>query len=132
VQRWVQDLNRLLRDSPALHELDFEPAGFEWVDCNDAEQSVLSFLRKSREGRPLLVVANFTPVPRENYLVGVPLAGYWRERLNSDAAWYGGSGVGNQGGAVAVPVAAHGRFRSLNLRLPPLGVLVLEPAGSEA
>ncbi|MBI5717618.1 MAG: 1,4-alpha-glucan branching protein GlgB [Burkholderiales bacterium] len=131
VQRWVQDLNRLLREHPALHELDFEPAGFEWIDANDAEQSVLSFLRKSREGRVLLVVANFTPVPRENHLVGVPLAGAWRERLNSDATWYGGSGVGNQGGAVAVPVAAHGRFQALNLRLPPLGVLVLEPAGGE-
>ncbi|MFO1272122.1 MAG: 1,4-alpha-glucan branching protein GlgB [Rubrivivax sp.] len=125
--RWVQDLNRLLRETPALFELDSDAAGFEWVDCNDAENSVLAYLRRPRAGRPLLVVANFTPVPRDNYLVGVPVAGHWRERLNSDASPYGGSGVGNGGGVSTVPVAAHGRFQSLNLRLPPLGVLMLEP-----
>ncbi|MCW5631766.1 MAG: 1,4-alpha-glucan branching protein GlgB [Rubrivivax sp.] len=129
---WVGDLNRLLRESPALHELDFDAAGFEWIDCNDAEASVLSYLRKSRDGRPLLVVANFTPVPRDNYLVGVPLPGFWRERLNSDATPYGGSGVGNQGGVEAVPIGAHGRYHALNLRLPPLALLVLEPAGEGA
>ncbi len=129
IARWVEDLNRLLRDSPALHQQDFEAEGFEWVDCHDAENSVLAFLRRGRDGRLLLVVANFTPVPREHYLVGVPRAGAWRERLNSDAVLYGGSGVGNQGGASTVPVAAHGRFQSLNLRLPPLALLVLEPEG---
>ncbi len=129
IARWVEDLNRLLREHPALHQLDFDAAGFEWVDCHDAENSVFSWLRKARDGRVLLVVANFTPVPRPDYLVGVPRAGRWRERLNSDAALYGGSGVGNQGGADTVPVSAHGRYQALNLKLPPLGVLVFEPEG---
>jgi 1,4-alpha-glucan branching enzyme len=130
VQRWVEDLNRLYRDEPALYELDFDPAGFAWIDCNDAEASVLSFLRKARDGSSLLVVANFTPVPRENYLVGVPQAGRWRERLNGDATLYGGSGVGNQGGVHSVPVASHGHFHALNLRLPPLAMLILQHEGS--
>jgi len=124
LQRWVEDLNRLYRAEPALCQLDFEPAGFEWVDCNDSEDSVLSFLRKSRDGSSLLVVANFTPVPRGNYMVGVPKAGDWRECLNSDATLYGGSGVGNQGGVASVPVPTHGRDHALCLRLPPLGLLV--------
>jgi 1,4-alpha-glucan branching enzyme len=132
LQRWLEDLNRLYRDAPALHELDFDAGGFEWIDCNDAENSALSYLRKARDGSTLLVVANFTPIPRDNYLVGVPLAGHWRERLNSDATLYGGSGVGNQGGADSVPVAAHGRYHALNLRLPPLGLLVLEHDGQGA
>ncbi|WP_418320913.1 1,4-alpha-glucan branching protein GlgB [Piscinibacter sakaiensis] len=127
VQRWLEDLNQLYRSEPALHEIDFEPAGFQWLESNDSEQSVISFLRKARDGSPLLVVANFTPQPRDNYLVGVPQAGRWVERLNSDATVYGGSGVGNQGGASSVPVAAHRQFQALNLRLPPLGLLVLQP-----
>ena len=126
LQRWVEDLNRLYRTEPALHARDFDAAGFEWVDGADAEGSVISYLRKAGDGSTLLIVANFTPVPRDDYLVGVPKAGHWRERLNSDACLYGGSGVGNQGGANTVPVAAHGRFQSLNLRLPPLGILVLQ------
>jgi 1,4-alpha-glucan branching enzyme len=125
LQRWVEDLNRLYRGEPALHELDFDRAGFEWVDARDSEASVISYLRKARDGSAALVVANFTPVPREHYLVGVPQPGHWVERLNSDATLYGGSGVGNLGGVHSVPVAAHGRFQSLNLRLPPLGLLVL-------
>jgi 1,4-alpha-glucan branching enzyme len=128
VQRWVADLNALYRSCPALHQLDFSADGFEWVDTHNAELSVLAFLRKARDGSMLLVVANFTPVPRDNFLVGVPRPGHWIERLNSDAAAYGGSGVGNLGGVGSVPVAAHGRFQSLNLRLPPLGLLVLEPS----
>ncbi len=130
LQRWVEDLNRTYRAEPALHALDFDAAGFEWIDGADSEGSVISYLRKSPDGHVLLVVANFTPVPRENYLVGVPRAGHWRECLNSDAALYGGSGVGNQGGAHSVPVAAHGRYQALNLRLPPLGVLILEHEGT--
>jgi 1,4-alpha-glucan branching enzyme len=126
VERWVEDLNRLYRGCPALHQLDCEAGGFDWVDCHDADNSVLSFLRRDRAGRTVLVVASFTPVPRANYLVGVPAAGHWLERLNSDATLYGGSGVGNAGGVHSVPVAAHGHFHSLNLQLPPLGVLVLE------
>ncbi len=132
VQRWVEDLNRLYRSEPALHTLDFDSAGFEWVEGNDAEHSVLSYLRKGADGSLVLVVANFTPVPRLNYLVGVPQAGFWRERLNSDAKDYAGSGVGNQGGAHTVPVAAQGRFQSLNLNLPPLGILMFTPDGAAA
>jgi 1,4-alpha-glucan branching enzyme len=127
IARWVEDLNRLLRDNPALHDRDCEASGFEWVDCNDAENSVLSWLRKSRDGRLLLVVANFTPLPRTDYLVGVPRAGYWRECMNSDATLYGGSGAGNQGGVDSVPVSVHGRYHALNLTLPPLGLLMFEP-----
>jgi len=124
LQRWVEDLNRLYRAEDALHTLDFDGAGFEWIDANDSEGSVLSFLRKAADGSAVLVVANFTPVPRDNYMVGVPKSGEWRECLNSDATLYAGSGVGNQGGVHSVPVAAHGRFHSLNLRLPPLGLLM--------
>jgi 1,4-alpha-glucan branching enzyme len=130
LQRWVADLNHLYRNEPALHALDFDAAGFEWIDGADADGSVLSYLRKAGQGNAVLVVANFTPLPRENYLVGVPAPGYWRELLNSDAAIYGGSGVGNQGGVDSVPVAAHGRFHALNLHLPPLGVLVLKLEGA--
>ncbi|MDH4053097.1 MAG: 1,4-alpha-glucan branching protein GlgB, partial [Rubrivivax sp.] len=126
LQQWVEDLNRLYRAEAALHEIDFDGAGFEWVDASDVEGSVLSYLRKARDGSSVLVVLNFTPVPRDNYLVGVPLAGHWRECLNSDASHYGGSGVGNYGGVDTVPVGAHGRFHSLNLKLPPLGMLVFK------
>jgi 1,4-alpha-glucan branching enzyme len=125
LQRWVEDLNRLYRSEPALHALDFDGGGFEWIDAQDSDACVLSYLRKAADGSMVLVVANFTPVPRENYLVGVPKAGFWAERLNSDATLYGGSGLGNQGGAHTVPVSAHGRFQALNLRLPPLAVLML-------
>jgi 1,4-alpha-glucan branching enzyme len=129
LQRWVEDLNRLYRAKPALHEVDFEPAGFEWISADDADHSVLAYLRKARDGRELLVVANFTPLPRDDYLVGVPRAGRWRELLNSDATLYGGSGIGNLSSVRTVPVGAHGRFQALNLRLPPLGVLMFEPGG---
>jgi 1,4-alpha-glucan branching enzyme len=130
VMQWVADLNRLLVTEPAMHELDFEGRGFEWVDCNDTQASVLSFLRKSRDGaRTILVVCNFTPVPRNNYILGVPHPGYWREMLNSDATGYGGSGIGNYGGVHARPVSAHGRPHSLNLMLPPLAALILRHEG---
>jgi 1,4-alpha-glucan branching enzyme len=131
LQHWLADLNALYRSRPALHELDFSADGFEWIDTHNAEMSVIAFLRKARNGSVLLVVANFTPVPRDNFLVGVPRPGQWIERLNSDAAAYGGSGVGNMGGASSVPVAAHGRFQALNLRLPPLGLLVFEPEAAQ-
>ncbi|HTR35048.1 MAG TPA: 1,4-alpha-glucan branching protein GlgB [Bryobacteraceae bacterium] len=128
LQRWVRDLNTLYRGSPALFELDFEPAGFEWIDCNDSQRSVLSFLRRSRDGRSvLLFVCNFTPVPRPNYRVGSPAGGYWKEVLNSDAPLYGGSGQGNIGGVAASPLAAHGRPHSLSITLPPLAVVVFQP-----
>ena len=123
LQRWVRDLNHLYRREPALHELDFDPAGYEWVDLSDAEKSIISFLRRGRSGPPLLVVCNFTPVPRYGYRIGVPSGGFWREVLNSDAREYGGSGQGNLGGVWADPVPWHGRPFSLSLTLPPLGCL---------
>ena len=99
-----KDLNRLYRAEPALYELDFDPAGFEWIDCNDSEGSTLSLLRKGKSPADLLlVVLNFTPVPRHNYRVGAPRGGFWKEELNSDAWIYGGSGQGNLGGVEAAP-----------------------------
>ncbi len=124
MQRWVGDLNRLYRQEPALYEQDFSPAGFEWIDCNDVDHSVISFLRQGRNPEDLiLVVANFTPVVHLNYRVGVPKSGFWKEILNSDATDYWGSGQGNLGGVEASPLPFHGRFYSLNLTLPPLGIL---------
>ena len=130
VWQWVKDLNRLYRNEPALHELDFEGAGFEWVDFGDHEQSVISYLRKGKSANEVvLVVCNFTPVPRHNYRIGVPSGGYWRELLNSDAEMYGGSGQGNFGGVNASSEGIHGRGHSLDLTLPPLSLLVLKQAG---
>jgi len=122
-QQWLRDLNRLYRTEPALHELDCQPAGFEWVDANDAESSTLSFLRKGKlTSDVILVVCNFTPVPREDYRVGVPFGGYWKELLNSDAPDYWGSGWGNLGGVEASAESHHGRPHSLQIALPPLGM----------
>lgn len=127
LQRWVTDLNWLYRQQPALHRLDCHPQGFEWVDCHDQDNSVLSFLRKVETSRTgILVVCNFTPVPRHNYRLGVPRAGFWRELLNSDAQIYGGSGLGNLGGQETEPIPWHGRAHSLSLTLPPLAVLFLQ------
>jgi len=127
IRRWVQDLNYLYRAQPALYELDFEQAGFSWVDCNDAEQSMVSFLRKGACTKDLiLAAANFTPVPRMNYRIGVPRGGFWREILNSDAAEYGGSGQGNMGGVEAAPLPCHGHYSSVALTLPPLGIVFLK------
>lgn len=127
ILNWVRDLNRIYRSESALHELDFTANGFEWVDSHDWESSVISFLRRGRqEGDVILVVCNFTPVLRDNYRIGVPKGGFWKELLNSDAEIYGGGGQGNLGGMEAEPVAAHGREQSLILRLPPLGVLFLK------
>jgi 1,4-alpha-glucan branching enzyme len=124
LQRWVEDLNHFYRNEPALYQKDFSPDGFQWMDCNDGEKSVLSFVRHGNDPDDmLLVVCNFTPVVRDNYRVGVPANGYWQEVLNSDAELYGGSGVGNFGGMEAAPVAAGEMYHSLTLRLPPLGVL---------
>jgi len=130
IQRWVRDLNRLYRSEPALHELDCQPGGFEWIDPDDRESSVLSFLRRSRGGRQVAVVCNFTPVPRQGYRVGVPEPGRWEEVLNSDAREYGGSGWGNFGGVQAEPLPRHGRPYSLQLVLPPLAVVFLRWEGS--
>ena len=127
IQRWIVDLNRALKEEPALHDLDFSPGGFEWIDGNDSDNSVLTFLRRPADGPPLLVALNFTPVPREGYTVGVPLGGAWREILNSDAPLYGGSGLGNLGRVEALASPWHGRTHSLRLTLPPLGVVVFKP-----
>ncbi|MEX2482216.1 MAG: 1,4-alpha-glucan branching protein GlgB [Gammaproteobacteria bacterium] len=128
MQRWVQDLNHTYRELPALWQRDFQGEGFRWVDCHDVEQSTLSFLRFAADpADAVLVVCNMTPVPRHNHRVGVPTPGFWRERLNSDADLYGGSGQGNLGGAEAQPMSAHGFAQSLVLALPPLGVLYLTP-----
>ena len=126
VQRWVADLNALYRHVPALHVLDCDPGGFEWIDANDSKQSVLTLLRRDGSGRgDVLVALNFTPVPREAYRIGVPSGGFWRERLNSDAVEYGGSGWGNLGGVTASDVGWHGRPHSVEIALPPLGAVFL-------
>jgi len=131
VARWLGDLNRLYRAEPALHELDCEPPGFAWIDCNDSEGSTLCFARRARDPDDELVVAcNFTPLPRHRYRVGVPRPGFWAEVLNGDAHEYGGSGVGNLGGVASEDVACHGRPQSVLLTLPPLAVVVLKPAVS--
>ena len=126
--RWVRDLNTLYRGQPSLYERESESAGFEWVDCTDFHRSVISFLRRASDPNDMLLVAcNFTPVPRQNYRVGVPSGGAWKEILNSDAPLYGGSGVGNFGGLNASPLPAHGRPFSLNMTLPPLGMVAFRP-----
>jgi 1,4-alpha-glucan branching enzyme len=127
-RRWMQDLNRFYRSTPALWELDFAAEGFQWIDCNNADESVLVYLRRGRgAGELALVACNFTPVPRENYRIGVPQGGWWRERLNSDATDYGGSGSGNFGVVEASPLPSHGHGHSLALRLPPLAVVMFTP-----
>lgn len=127
VKKWVADLNRLYRAEPVLHERDGEPGTFEWVDCQDADNSVLVFLRKgAKAGGEMLVALNHTPVPRTNYLVGVPHGGFWTERLNSDAREYGGSGMGNLGGVTAQAEWSHGRPWRLAITLPPLAVVFLQ------
>jgi len=131
VQRLVRDLNDLYRSQPALFEVDFDPAGFEWIDCRDGQQSVVSFLRRAKNPDDFVVfVSNFTPVPRFGYRVGVPIGGYYRELLNSDAAIYGGSNLGNIGGTMAEAVPANGHSFSLVLTLPPLATVVLKPTGT--
>ena len=126
LQHWIDDLNRLYRREPALHKFDCDPRGFQWIDCRDSDQSVLTFLRKGdAPDADILVACNFTPVPRVNYRVGTPPAEYWEEVLNSDALDYGGSGWGNLGGLEPSPVPSHGLPASLPLTLPPLTVVFL-------
>ena len=128
LKRWVRDLNTLYRGEPLLHTMDFNSAGFEWVDCKDFQRSIISFLRRGQNpSDQLLFVCNFTPVVRQNYRVGVPLEGHWKEILNSDAPLYGGSGQGNFGGLSTVPLPIHGRPFSLNMTLPPLGIVIFRP-----
>jgi 1,4-alpha-glucan branching enzyme len=129
MHNWLRGLNRVYRDEPSLHQQDFSPEGFEWIDAGNAEQSVIAFVRRSAGGAPVLVLINFTPVPRRNFLIGVPNRGMWREVLNSDALEYGGSGWGNLGSVESVPVSSHGRTDSLNLQLPPLATVMLRWEG---
>ncbi len=127
IRKWVSDLNQCYRTHPALYQQDFTHDGFRWVDCDDTSNSVISFLRIARDGKMVLVVLNCTPVMRDSYRIGAPLAGKWREILNSDAEIYGGSGKGNLGVAQTNAVAAHGFAQSLQLVLPPLSIVIMEP-----
>ncbi len=130
VRRLVERCNRVYRAEPALYERDFDTSGFSWIDCNDADNSVLSFIRKGQSTNDvILVVMNCTPVARKTYRVGVPHGGWWAEILNSDAAEYGGSGLGNLGGVNAQGVGWHGHGQSLEICLPPLSILYFKSEG---
>ena len=128
VRRVVRDLNHLYRSTPALHRLDCEPEGFHWIDVANAAESIVSYMRRGRDPHEVaVIVCNFTPVPRENYRIGVPQPGRYRERINTDAVEYGGSGIGNAGEVHADPDPMHGLPYSICLNLPPLGALVFTP-----
>jgi 1,4-alpha-glucan branching enzyme len=128
IERWLSDMNHVYRTIPALHEQDCDYHGFSWIDCNDSASSILAFLRYGlNEKRPVLVIANFTPVPRLGYQVGVPIGGMWRELLNSDAEVYGGSGMGNFGAVASRAEPSHGRPHSLTLTVPPLSIVFFTP-----
>ena len=127
LQNWIKDLNHFYKTEKALFELDREGGGFEWIDCGDYEQSILAFMRMGKNPKDTLVVAcNFTPVPRHHYIIGVPAGGYWKEVLNSDSPYYGGSGQGNYGGQEASPISYHGKRHALALTLPPLSMVVFK------
>ena len=128
LQQYVKDLNALYRREPALYERDYDQSGFQWIDFRNGGSTVISFMRKQHSFEdPLLFVFNFTPVPRENYRIGVPVHAFYREIINSDSALYGGSNVGLTGGRKSDPIPEHGFSHSLNLTLPPLGMVVLKP-----
>jgi 1,4-alpha-glucan branching enzyme len=127
VQSLVSELNRLYKQLPALHSLEFDGNGFEWIDCHDAAQSVLSYLRKGTNGEFVVVILNFTPVPRNNYRIGVPVAGRYRELFNSDSEYFGGSNLGNTYEIATEPTPWMGQEQSMTLTLPPLGALILQP-----
>jgi 1,4-alpha-glucan branching enzyme len=133
LQQFVRVLNHVYTSEPALYEVDFKPSGFQWIDCNDSDNSVVSMLRRATDPDDFIIaVFNFTPVPRRGYMLGVPRAGTYTEVLNSDAAVFGGSNVGNDGLVATEPVASHGYPDSMRITLPPLGFLLLKPpaAGS--
>jgi 1,4-alpha-glucan branching enzyme len=128
LQRFVADLNKLLRSEPSLHEQDFDYHGFEWIDCHNWEESVLAYLRRAKKPDDfLLTTCNFTPVPRTRHRVGVPKLGFYREVLNSDSRYYGGTDVGNGPGVEAESIPWHGRPYSIEIVLPPLAVTVFKP-----
>jgi 1,4-alpha-glucan branching enzyme len=127
LQQFVKDLNRIYRSEPAMYELDYHPAGFEWIDFRDADSTVVSFIRRGRSPDETLVfIFNFTPVPKANYRIGAPKPGYYKELINSDATYYGGSNMGLEGGLYTDPMPWHGQPCSFNLTLPPLGMLLLK------
>ncbi len=127
MKAYVQALNWHYHAEPALHQLDFDPSGFRWIDCNDNENSVVSIVRYARDPRDFVVmIVNFTPVPRAEYRIGVPEPGFYAELLNSDSAIFGGSNLGNAGGVATESIAAHGFDQSLRLIIPPLGCLLLK------
>lgn len=129
LRRYVRDLNRFYKSEPSLYEVDFNYSGFEWIDFHDADQSIISFIRKAKRADDFLVfICNFTPVPRYNYRLGVPGAGFYKEILNSDSSEYWGSNIGNSGGVLAEEILWHGRPYSINITLPPLAVVVFKPA----
>ena len=124
LQRWVKELNYFYKTEPALYENDFDNQGFEWMDCQDWERGIISFMRMTVSKKSsVLVVCNFTPLPRNNYRIGIPQGGFWKEVLNSDAKEYGGSGYGNLGGLESSPLPSQGRNYSLSLTIPPLAIL---------
>jgi 1,4-alpha-glucan branching enzyme len=126
----VADLNRVYREQPALHEVDFEGSGFEWIDCQSRDESVLAFLRKAKQGKDqVLTVVNFTPVVRNKHRVGVPGPGWYAEVFNSDSEHYGGSNVGNFPGREAEKQDWHGRPWSIEMRLPPLAAVMFKVPG---
>jgi 1,4-alpha-glucan branching enzyme len=125
----VRDLNRIYREEPAFWEVDFSHEGFRWIEPNDAMNNVLVFARVSKDGeRQVVCIANLAPVPREGYRVGLPVAGEWTELLNTDSAYYGGTGVGNMGKVIAEETTWHDQPFSAVLTLPPLAVVWLQPA----
>jgi 1,4-alpha-glucan branching enzyme len=127
LRRWVQDLNHTYQHEPSLHEIDFDGSGFRWIDCQDNENSIISMIRRGRDaGDFTVMITNFTPVPRPAYRVGVPEWGWYRELLNSDSERYGGSNMGNGGGAHTESIPAHGFDQSISLTVPPLGFLLLK------
>jgi 1,4-alpha-glucan branching enzyme len=129
LRQYVTDVNRLYRSERALHENDFEGDGFHWIDCTDSDNSVVSFIRRSKDGGEfVLAILNFTPVPRDGYRIGVPAGGSYVELVNSDAGVYGGGNLGNAGVVFTEPIASHGHRDSLRLTLPPLSCLLLKPA----
>jgi 1,4-alpha-glucan branching enzyme len=124
LQDFVRELNDFYRKNPALYQVDDHYSGFEWIDINDIDNSIISFIRRAHDPNDFLVFCcNFTPVPREKYGFGVPEAGFYREVLNSDSELFGGSNLGNSGGVMSAPIARHGRQNSISITLPPLGVV---------
>ena len=129
IQKLIGDLNKLYCYNEEFFSHDFEPEGFEWIDCHDASQSTISYLRKAND-KCMIVILNFTPIPRENYRIGVPGGGNYREILNSDSEYYGGSNLGNGQGLIAEQVPWMNQSHSLTLTLPPLGAIVIQQDNS--